>query len=156
NDVRTLAPGAGCAALLLTEQGKVVADCMVLARADAIVLDARTAAIARAREALERYIVADDVELAADDETHACALLGPRADEALARAGMAPPPATPYAHDVRATAFGDVRVVRLPEPGEGGVLCLVARDRVAAWWAACVAAGIATAGFTAFDALRIE
>ncbi|HEY2388093.1 MAG TPA: glycine cleavage T C-terminal barrel domain-containing protein [Candidatus Binatia bacterium] len=156
NDVRALAPGTGCAALLLTEQGKVVADCIVLAQADAIVLDARAGAIAGAREALERYIVADDVELAADGETHACALLGPRTDEALARVGMTPPPATPYAHDVRATAFGEVRIVRLPAPGGGGVLCLVPRERVAAWWGAWVEAGIATAGFSAFEALRIE
>jgi len=156
NDVRVLAPGSGCAALLLTEQGKIVADAIVLALADAIVLDARGGAIERAREALNRYIVADDVELAVDDATHACALLGPQADAALLRVGMTPPPSQAYAHEVCATAFGDVRVVRLPAPGDGGVLCLVARDHVATWWAACVDSGVATAGFTAFEALRIE
>ncbi len=157
NDVRALAAGtAGCAALLLTEQGKVVADCLVLALADAIVLDARAGALAGARDALDRYIVADDVDLAADDEAHACALLGPEAEAALARVGLTPPPARPYAHELCATIFGPIRVVRLPLPGDGGVLCLVPRERVVEWWSAGLRAGIAAAGLTAFETLRIE
>src|SRR6185295_7087251 len=40
NDVKALVPGRGCHALALTEQGKVVADCVVLATDDALLLDA--------------------------------------------------------------------------------------------------------------------
>jgi folate-binding protein YgfZ len=156
NDVRGLAPGDGCATLLLTEQGKIVADGIALALADAIVLDTRAAAIVRARDALARYVVADDVELVLDDDTHACAVIGPRADEALAQSGITAPPTRPYAHELRETAFGAVRVVRVPEPGDGGFMCLVPPGRVAAWWTACIDGGIPPAGFTAFDTLRIE
>jgi folate-binding protein YgfZ len=156
NDVRRLAAGEGCRALLLTEHGKVVADCVVLALADALVLDARTLAIARALAALSRYIVADDVELVPEDATHAIGVFGLRATDALARRGITPPPAAPYAHVLHETEVGPLRVVRVPEPGAGGFVCLVARDRAEAWWRSCVDAGIPRAGFDAFETLRIE
>ena len=157
NDVRRLAAGEGCHALLLTEQGKIVADCVALALDDAILLDGRARAIARAAEALARYIVADDVELAADDATQAVGLIGPCATGALARLGITAAPATAYAHAVCETDAGPVRVVRVPRPGDGGFVCLVPRERVAAWWRACVDdARITPAGFEALEALRIE
>ncbi|MBI3767754.1 MAG: aminomethyl transferase family protein [Deltaproteobacteria bacterium] len=155
NDVRRLATGEGCRALLLTEQGKVVADCVVLALADALVLDARTLAIARALAALARYIVADDVELVPEDTTHAIGVFGPGANDALARRGITPPAAS-YAHELHETEVGPLRVVRVPEPGAGGFVCLVPRDRAEAWWRSCVDARIPRAGFEAFETLRIE
>jgi folate-binding protein YgfZ len=156
NDVRGLVSGDGCRALLLTEQGKVVADPVVMALDDAFLLDATASAIARAADALARYIVADDVELERDDTTHAVGIFGPRAEDALTRRGFAPRPATPYAHALHDTEIGPVRVVRVPEPGAGGFVCLVPGAKVEAWWRGCMDAGIAPAGFEAFEALRIE
>jgi folate-binding protein YgfZ len=157
NDVRRLAVGDGCHALLLSEQGKVVADCVVLALADAFVLDARALALARATGALGRYIVADDVELVTEDATHAVGIVGPHAAAALARLGITAPAAVPYAHALHETDVGPVRVIRVPQPGAGGFVCLVPRDRVQAWWRACRdVAGIAPAGFEAFESVRIE
>src|SRR5262249_5361409 len=66
NDVKQLGVGQGCPALLLSEQGKVIADVVVLATADANVLAGSATALANARTALERFIVADDVEIMAD------------------------------------------------------------------------------------------
>src|SRR5204863_413520 len=68
-DVRRLGDGDGAAALLLTEQGRVVADLIVLVTADAVILDARAEATARTKEALERYIVADAGEMPARGAT---------------------------------------------------------------------------------------
>jgi folate-binding protein YgfZ len=67
NDVAALDPAgprSGCYALLLTAQGRIVADLHVLARPDAwwLETDARCAAAARAR--LEKYVIADDVRIA--------------------------------------------------------------------------------------------
>src|SRR5262245_7542047 len=62
NDVARLTPGQGTYALLLSEQGRVVADLCVLAFADATWLDLPAASRERVRSALERFVVADDVD----------------------------------------------------------------------------------------------
>src|SRR5229473_1735192 len=63
NDVASLAPGAGCPALLLTIQGRVTADVRVAVLEDALLLDVDVGARAALVEALEKLIIADDVEL---------------------------------------------------------------------------------------------
>src|SRR5262245_48801420 len=63
NDVASLAPGAGCPALLLTIQGRLTADVRVLVTEDAVLLDVDVRARASFTEALEKLLVADDVEL---------------------------------------------------------------------------------------------
>src|SRR5262249_33031010 len=64
NDVASLAPGAGCPALLLTIQGRVTADVRVAVVDDAVLLDVDVRARADLVAALEKLIIADDVELA--------------------------------------------------------------------------------------------
>ena len=84
NDVARLGAGEGTYALLLTEQGKVVADLRLLVVENALWLDVARELRERVREALMRFIVADDVEL--DDLPQAAvALRGPGAKELLGR-----------------------------------------------------------------------
>lgn len=157
NDVKKLAIGTGCPALLLTEQGKVVADLTVLATEDAILLDGIASALASAKDALERFVVADDVEIGpAADAPRAFGLLGPEVGIVLDRLGIDTPDA-PYAH-VRCTSGGIAcHVVRVPAPGAGGVLCWVAADAAAAWTEHCrTVGGVPLAGAEAFDVLRVE
>ncbi len=63
NDIEALAEGSGCYAVLLTRQGRIIADFHVLAHADSLWLDTAPAALPAALEAFEKFIVADDVEL---------------------------------------------------------------------------------------------
>src|SRR2546428_7636106 len=63
NDVASLVPGTGCAALLLTIQGRVTADVRVSALEDALLLDVDVRVRAALVEALAKIIHADDVEL---------------------------------------------------------------------------------------------
>jgi folate-binding protein YgfZ len=66
NDVKALAArgaGAGCRALLLTAQGRVVADLHLLLREDSLWLEAERADATAALARLPRYVVADDVVL---------------------------------------------------------------------------------------------
>jgi aminomethyltransferase len=66
NDVAGLEAGgarSGCYALLLTPQGRIVADLHVLARPDAFWLETEHAALGAALERLDRYLIADEVEL---------------------------------------------------------------------------------------------
>lgn len=157
NDVQRLAVGSGCAALLLTEQGKVVADLVVLAAPDALLLDGVRVGLEAARQALDRFIVADDVELLAPEPAERTfAVLGPDAADVLARVGL-PAPASPFAHASVEVTGTPVHVVRVPSPGSGGFHCHVSAAHAADWWLQCLDTGKAVAvGADAFDVLRIE
>lgn len=97
-DVAKLAPGpssSGCYAMLLTPQGRIVADLQVLERSDAYWLDVAQPALAAVIERLSKYVIADDVELC--DRTpdfSRLGLEGPAVGEIFHRiAGDAPLPA---------------------------------------------------------------
>ena len=84
NETLDLAPGDGCYAALLTPKGRIVADLHVLAREQGYWLETSAWALASVVERLERYIIADDVQLA--DVTGAFArwsLEGPEANALL-------------------------------------------------------------------------
>lgn len=66
NDVAALedsGPGAGCYALLLTAQGRIVADLHVLLREDELWLETERAEIPEVIARLEKFVIADDVAL---------------------------------------------------------------------------------------------
>jgi folate-binding protein YgfZ len=94
NDVASLAPGtdrSGCHALLLTAQGRIVADLHVLAREDELWLELAGEVLPDVAKRLERFVIADDVTISdASGEWRRFALEGPRAPELLARAAGAP------------------------------------------------------------------
>ncbi|MEE2664820.1 MAG: glycine cleavage T C-terminal barrel domain-containing protein [Myxococcota bacterium] len=87
NDVAALVedPGrSGCYAALLTPQGRIVADLHVLQRGDCYWLETRRDAVQPVIERLERYVIADDVQLRdASDEHARLALEGARARDVL-------------------------------------------------------------------------
>src|SRR3989454_1714495 len=120
NDIASLGPGAGCPALLLTIQGRVTADLRVAALPDALLLDVDVRARAALAMALEKLIIADDVELGEPGEPLALiGLEGPGA----ARLVPDGAPLAPYAHTVATLAGVPVRAQRASEVrGPGFVL----------------------------------
>src|SRR6185369_12488833 len=80
NDVKALEPGMGMYAALLTQQGRVVSDLRVFAEADRVLLDLVAWRRDAVREALQQFIVADDVELDAPAEIPLIGIVGPFAD----------------------------------------------------------------------------
>jgi folate-binding protein YgfZ len=152
NDVARLTPGAGCPALLLTIQGRVTADVRVAATADALLLDvdlrARDAMVA----ALEKLIIADDVELGTPDEpTALIGVAGPGAGVQLGTGSLAP-----FAH-VASTIDGTaVRVVHAGEVGDHAFVVHLPADRAARVWDALVAAGGRPCGMDALEGRRVE
>jgi len=132
NDVAKLGPGQGCRALLLDEQGHVVAEMGVLAREDAILLDVASGGADRVRSALERFVVADDVEIAPTGRA-ALVVRGPAAARVLARAAGVPgedPLARvePGGHLEIGSSGRSVIVVR---DGDGGFLAWAADEAAA-------------------------
>lgn len=157
NDVKKLTVGTGCPALLLSEQGKVVADLLVFATEHELTLAGIASSLASAQVALERFIVADDVEIVPSGAAERTfGLFGPDAPAVLKRLGASVPEAA-YDH-VRVDMDGVMlQLARVPAPGAGGFLCQVPAAAAAVWWQRCLDVGGAVpAGYEAYEVLRIE
>lgn len=152
NDVASLASGQGCGSLLLTIQGRVLADVRVAIDGERMLLDVDV----RVREAfvaaLERLIIADDVELAEVDPPVACIGVEGPATGRLVPAAAALKPHAWTMTDVGGVA---VRCVRVSEARGDGCLLQLPADRAAAVWDALVAAGARPVGMAALEARRI-
>jgi len=112
NDVASLgAPPArgGCYAARLTRQGRIVADVHVVWRPEAFWLETAREAVPGLLEDLDRFLVADDVELEdASAGWERLALEGPRAGRVLAAAGA---PCELAADDAAAVRLGHAEIV---------------------------------------------
>ena len=151
NDVAALRPGEGSPALLLTIQGRVVADVRVAAADETLLLDVDVRARDALVDALERLIVADEVELLSPEAPLALVgLEGPGA-ERLVGQGLAP-----YAHRETEVAGVPVRVMRGSEVGGPGLVLHVAAERAPALWDALVARGARPCGMEALEGRRVE
>jgi folate-binding protein YgfZ len=86
NDIKSLAPGAGTQAALLSRLGKLVTDLVVYRHEESVLLEMERERVGPLMEALSRYIVSEDVRL--DDVSGVEALIsieGPRSAELLSR-----------------------------------------------------------------------
>lgn len=122
NDLKLLEPFDGHYATLLTQQGKVVADVRVLCSLNSFYLDFWEHLKDRILEHLNRYLVADEVEIA--DRTAQYAILslqGPRAEALLhsLAEGLALP-ARPQQHMMATIEGAVVCIVRQSYTGEPG------------------------------------
>lgn len=111
NDVQSLTPGAGCYAFFLNAQGRILADAGILCFEDHMLLDVEPEVRRKIFEHLDRFIIADDVQL--EDVTDSTAYLeigGPQAEGTL-RALGAPIPERDYA----SANWGNRFVVRIDE-----------------------------------------
>jgi len=141
NEVKSLAPGQGCAATLLDVHGKVQALVLVWVLDDRIHLVSPPGLGASLVEQLDKYLFAEKVELR--DATGEWALLllaGPQAEATAER-----------------LAGEDVRLVRgVGETGGPEVWLVTPASLGAKAWSAALASGARPVGLTALESLRIE
>src|SRR5579871_5582110 len=95
NDIVRLRPGALTYALILTDHAHVVADLYVWAEEDALYLDIDRGLWPGTRAHLEKFLVADDVEMELQDDLLIIDVTGPKAGAAAAAlvpasSGLAP------------------------------------------------------------------
>src|SRR5450432_2733543 len=64
NNIRDLAPGHGVYAFLLNAQGRIQADLYVFQRGESLLVDTERGQRDKVLELFDRYIIADDVEIA--------------------------------------------------------------------------------------------
>lgn len=160
NDVASLRPGGGRYATLLTQQSKVVCDAYVFCAEQSLRLDLARDRKDRAREHLEKFLIAEDVEI--DDPSEVEAVLGvfgPRAADVL-RAANAAAPAAELEHVDTRVGGTAAWVARVDWTGDAGFEVVVGLAGAEAAWRSLLSAGeplgLVPAGAAAFDVLRLE
>lgn len=161
NDIKALRPGEGCAATLLTEQGRIVADLRVYALDMCLLLDVDARIKEKMVESLSRFIIADDVEMEDLSEQQVTfALQGPFAPQVLATAGTSFSFDKAFQHQETVLANTNVRAIWVSDTGEEGYELLVPSAQAEQVWQTLIQAGgplgLRPVGLTALNMLRIE
>jgi len=158
NDVRVLQMFDGQQATILTQQGKVIADLRVLCALNSLYLDFWENLKDRIIEHLNRYLVADEVEINdPNDEWKMLSLQGPRSrkilDELLANTEL---PAHPNQHAMVQFDNAPICVVRADHSGAGGFDLIVQNAQLPAVAQRLEQLGASWVGARAQNILRIE
>ena len=161
NEVKALEPGQGRYTLQLNAQGQILADLYLLAMEDHLLLETDWALKEKLRAVLEKYIIADDVELGdRSDQLAALSVEGPRSGELLRGAGAGTLPGEEFNHAWVKLGESPVLVVRLSETGEEGYRLIFTVEYAQSLWDALTAAQSKAPwkpiGHAAFELLRTE
>lgn len=97
-DVKGLAPGQGAYGFFTSNQGRILADAVVLVLEDRIWLELPPGKAQEIAGHLGKYILADQVEIRALDDWTSIALIGPRAGEALGEEAISSQELGPWGH----------------------------------------------------------
>jgi len=157
NDVRGLEVGSGCAAAFLTDAGKVVSDLRVFRDTDAFDLDCLSWRIEHLCAGLEKFIIADDVEIARSAARAPLVCLeGPGTADVL-RSAFGVAMEVP-AFGSAAGECGDHPVVLfgVSDGGGGGTLVVGSLESRDVVLDACRRAGAEAAGVETLNVLRVE
>jgi folate-binding protein YgfZ len=122
NDVKKLSDGEGMAAAFLNVQGKILADSRILCTADSLIVDLWEFLKGKIVAHLDRYLIADEVEIAdLSGELGVLSLQGPMSGpllkELLEEAEI---PAAEHSHREFSIQGAEVRVIRSSHTGEEG------------------------------------
>ena len=158
NDLRPLRMFDGQQATILTQQGKVIADVRVLCAMNSIYLDFWEPLKDKILAHLNRYLVADEVEINdPNDEWRMLSLQGPRAHTLLSEVfANAELPAEPDHHAMVQYDGAPICVVRADHTGRNGFDLIVQNSLLLAFSQRLEQLGAAWVGARAQNILRIE
>lgn len=163
NNVKDLKPGEGCYAALVSAKARIQSDLNIHVLADAVLLDFEPGYSAAVAERLEKYIIADDVQV--EDAGPLLGLLsvqGPKAGAAVEQLDPALAAVSKPMSHARASGgdFGGLCAMNVPRTGAAGFDLFVpapALESVAErLLAATRALGGRPCGWQALEAARIE
>lgn len=159
NDVKSLAPGQGVYAALLSAQGRILADFYVYADADRLWIDTDADLAAKAMAILRRYVIGDRVVVEPGD-VGAVSVQGPgsrRALQSLFAAGLEESAVRDELSHTSAEFDGrPAHVVRRSSTGEEGYEIWLEPAALRSFWTRALEAGVAPCGVEALESLRIE
>jgi folate-binding protein YgfZ len=157
NNIRDLASGHGVYAFLLNAQGRIQADVFAFQRGKSLLVDAEGVQREKVLQLFDRYIIADDVEIAdVSDKIAAVGLTGPESRSVLEREGIAVP-------DLAHLQFADtvwqhksVTVLRSGEEAGESWQVWISPEHSGELWDALVKAGARPTGAAALNLFRIS
>lgn len=158
NEVASLQPGQGSYALLLTPQGKVVADMQVYVYADHLLMTVSAEVREAGMALLDKYLIADKVTWKdVADQTALLSLQGPMIKTVLERVlpGVVFP-TDAYGHSSHALNEGAVELLTHDRLGQGGVDLIIPLAHLEPMWHALLAAGAFPVGRKAYEIVRVE
>jgi folate-binding protein YgfZ len=157
NDIKRLAPGSLVPALLLTEHAHVISDLYVWAKNDALMLETDRAMWPNARAQLEKFLVADDVEIEELTSMTVIDIEGPKAHIAVAAVAVEAAGLEPWHH----LTSQQIDIANLPRFGRPAFTVLVESEDAAAGLidqldGAAASIEIRRIGAEAIEVLRLE
>jgi len=159
-DVKALAAGEGAYGYFTDRQGKILSDVVVLALADRLWLELPASAADAIRGQLEKYIIADRVEVKPLDDLAVWTVAGPGARAMLAAMSADPPPEAAWSHGKTVIDGSEVQWVRQARLGVEAwtlwVSASLARGLAEAFVERGAQWGLRPVGRTALEAVRVE
>ncbi len=163
NEVKGLPAGAGCYAALISNKGRMESDANIYILPNEILLDFEPGLTGAITQRLEKYIIADDVQVV-DAAPHygLLSVQGPRAWSVIAALGigLAEPVKSFAWSSVNDVTLGEVYCMNQPRLGSTGFDLFVPSDSLGAVADKLIAAanevGGRACGWTAVDVARIE
>jgi len=163
NDVKRLQVGEGCYAALVTAKGRLESDMNIFCLADELLLDFEPGMSERVSRRLERYIVADDVQLVEVASSYGLlSVQGPQAEDAARELGLfqSLPAERLHFGQLTDSTLGEIYIVNQPRLGTKGFDLFVPLETLAAivrkLLAGVRASGGRACGWQAFEIARIE
>lgn len=157
-DVKALAPGRGAYGFFTDSKGKVMADVLVLALTDRLRLELLPDSSSFIQEHMQKYIIADRVEMERRDEELAVSILGPNSESFLKqRLGLSLPQEA-WGHASLTLDVCPVAVIRNGHPWCTGFTVWMPRLQAVDLVRKLVGDGASAVpvGWDAVDALRVE
>jgi folate-binding protein YgfZ len=163
NNVKDLRPGEGCYAALVTAKGKLQSDLNIFSLPDELLLDFEPGLAGAVTERLEKFIIADDVQVVdVAPDYGLLSVQGPKAEDAARRLGLAAEmPVKPFNFTtVRDKTLGDIYLINQPRLGSSGFDLFAPTSALGAVMDKLIAAagqtGGRACGWRALEMVRIE
>jgi folate-binding protein YgfZ len=151
NNVRDLQVGQGRYAALANAKGKMTSDLNIFILKDEILLDFEPGIADAVKERLEKFIIADDVEIVDASSYHLLSVMGPHAAEACKQMER-PAPTSPYEITEDLCSY----FAATPRLGTLGIDIFVPGGWLQRIMNSLENAGVKRASFESFDTVRIE
>jgi folate-binding protein YgfZ len=133
NDVKAMRVGEGCYAALITAKGKMQSDMNIYCLPDELLLDFEPGLTGTVSERLEKYVIADDVQIIDVAPNYGfLSIQGPKAELVIRGLGIGDDlPQKPFGFVRKADShFGELHVMNQPRLGTSGFDLLVSKDQV--------------------------
>lgn len=163
NNVKVLGEGDGCYAALVDHKGKIQSDLNIYRLKDELLLDIEPGMTERVIERLEKFVIAEDVELV-DVAPHygLLSVQGPKSGEAIKCSGLVSevPTVSRRLVPFKGEDFGEAYLANRSRVLGDGFDVFVPNDKLEAAWEALnravAAVGGSPVGWSALEAARIE